>query len=42
MEESGAVQTKVDDGCGRGLLGKLLQFLENFFTNEIGERLHFE
>lgn len=40
MEESGAAQTKVDDG--RGLLGKLLQFLGNFFTNETGERLHFE
>lgn len=42
MGESGAAQTKVDDGCGRGLLGELLQFLGNLFTNETGERLHFE
>lgn len=32
MEESGTAQTKVDDGCGRGLLGKLLQFLGIFFS----------
>lgn len=42
MGESGDAQTKVDGGGGRGLLGKLPQFLGNLFTNETGERLHFE